>query len=72
MFSIYECAHLIPLGEFIKCVMIGLFTDYDGSGVLCDGQSQTHIAFSCRDIYNNKKTPMDFDKRWTHVCWYNK
>lgn len=68
-----EGPQLLPYAEFIECVEMGGFTDYDGFG---EYATATHF-------WNNgpKVSPSDViedlegggpDARFTHILWYNR
>jgi hypothetical protein len=59
---------LIKIEEFIKCVDIGFFIDYDGFGYLATETHQSDIR-----VYPSSIKEEASNQAWaTHIVWYNR
>jgi len=58
---------LMTKEEFIENVKYGYFIDYDGFGKYSNGTQMSNIKVYPSDIKEN-----GFDKRFSHVVWFNR
>lgn len=62
-----SCGDLLDKNEFISYVRCGGFIDYDGFGRYSDG------VYEYDEIVKPSKVLKDgWNKKYTHVVWYNR
>lgn len=65
--DISEAGDYMTIQEFIDAVKDKAFVDSDGFGYYCDGRLESNIT-----VYPSYVEDGDWDKRFTHVTWFNK
>lgn len=56
---------LMTLQDWIDCVVLGCFIDYDGHGCYATETEMSDIVVHPSDFPN-------IDRKWTHVVWFNR
>lgn len=60
--------HLMSADEFISACQSGSFIDYDGEAEYSNG----HTVYMDKIIKPSAVVRGEFDRKYTHVVWYNR